>query len=133
MKKNNNKNLVHIGYPEGLKSESVAMIYRVFEIDSHYVIRKLSEISGQKAKQIRKEYINYYSKKELHEEMHKLKSEILIAQMNNTDYKEKEKRLGVVLNKLGYKQRDKEPKGKGYDRYRVIPNAGRIKVYHGGR
>ncbi|TYQ13005.1 UNVERIFIED_CONTAM: hypothetical protein Cloal_4049 [Acetivibrio alkalicellulosi] len=129
----NEKDTVYIGKPDGLKSELVVITSELYNVNLKDIVKKIMVINKEKLKEIAIEYTKLHEKdKLLHEEMHKIKKKIALAQINNVSYSKLEKRLDYILKELKYDSKPNQFK-KPYKNFREVPTNGYIKVYRGGR
>lgn len=128
------KGVVNIGHPFGLKSESSAILNKVITVTKGNFIKLISEIDDKLAEKIALQAREMERRKELHKSLQELKRKIILAQINNMNYKEMEKQVDAILIELGYPITH-EPKinRKSYYSYRETPIKGRIKIYRGGK
>lgn len=125
---------VNIGQPQGLKSESVVMLKKLHYIQKDSVIKRLATISTQDFEKCLFTYKEIKRMSDLHQELHKIKRKIQLAQLNNEKYGELEKKKDQILKAIGYSNKSLTVKEKRpYLNYREVPDKGRIKVYKGGR
>jgi hypothetical protein len=132
--KKDKDNTFYIGNPEGLRSESVVMLYRTYNISNEDIVKKIASITDSKiVDDILNAYKKYNKHKVLHYELHEIKKKILLAQFNNEDYRKEEKELEAILEELGYSSyKDVENRFKEFAGYRVAPSRGKIKIFRGG-
>ncbi|NCB42800.1 MAG: hypothetical protein EOM59_09290 [Clostridia bacterium] len=124
---------VIIGQPDGLRYKSYVFISKPIEVPTSNIVREIASLDRNLMKTVLEKYEKYNQNQLLHKELHTLKQEILIAQLNNENYVEKEERLNQILLKLGYdvEQRGGSPRKENW--YREIPSKGPWKIYLGGR
>lgn len=137
IKKYENKdesNTVYIGKPNGLKMMSaVVVIDKLYNVRLKDIVKNMAVIDKDKFKEITNAYDKFHENdKLLHEEMHKIKKKIALAQINNTDYSDLQKRLDYILEKLNYVNKSERYK-KPYKNFREVPTNRYIKIYRGGR
>jgi hypothetical protein len=131
----NRTNNFYIGQPKGLKSPSVVMLRKVYQVRLEDIKKELASINTDILAQVIEKRNFTLEQDSLHLELHQLKKKILLAQFNNEKYGDLQKRLDIILKKLNYNNPKKIQKAqpKGYRNYRDTPSSGYIKVYLGGR
>jgi len=125
-------NTVFIDQPHGLRSKSVVMVNKLYEIKLHQVIKHLAQVPNEIVVQC-VNLIDYVQRiSELKKELNTLKKKAQLAQINNEKYQDYEKRIEEIIEQIGYrnvKSRSERP----FLNYREVPNSGYIQVYKGGR
>lgn len=125
------KNVVDIGEVKGLRSHSVVMAYRVYKESQSSIIKKIATVGLEKVNETKQLSEKFISHKKLHEELREIKKKINLAQFNNEDYREEQKRLYEILDELGYPIKDTTGERRGL--FPLAPTKGPIKIYYGGR
>lgn len=128
----NENNVVNIDKPEGLDYKSVAIAYRLNEVKETDILKYISHVSVTIVNEILKAHDKFIINNSLHKELHKIKNEISIAQFNNQNYDELEKRKDQILEELDYPITLAHHKSGSFTRLRYIPSKS-IKIYYGGR
>ncbi len=132
-KEKDEKNVVDIGQPEGLKMRSVAITYRMEVVKAINLVKPISYINEKSAQEIFRLQQKHARDKELHHELHDLKKKISICKLNNEDYASLEKRVAEITYDLGYRESANNSQHRPFAGFRVAPSAGNVKIYHGGR
>ncbi|MBX0314154.1 hypothetical protein [Planococcus glaciei] len=125
---------VYIGQPIGLKSASVVMLKKVHVVKSDSIIKQIATVPVEDFKKCLLMHKEIKRTNDLHQQLHKIKKKIQLAQYNNEKYGDLEKQKDQILKEIGYSNQplvNKEKKP--YLNFREVPNKGRIKVYKGGR
>ncbi|WP_194758329.1 hypothetical protein [Priestia megaterium] len=125
-------NTVFIGQPHGLKSKSVVMVNKLHKIKLYQVIKQIAQVSDEIVVQCINLVDHVQRLSELKRELHVLKKKSQLAQINNEKYQDYEKRIGQIIEQIGYKNaeyRNERP----FLNYREVPSSGYIKIYRGGR
>lgn len=133
----NNKKItdtVYIGQPVGLKSSSVVMLKKTHLIKRDAIIKQIAELTAEDFKKCLQIFETAEKVQNLHQQLHKIKKKIQLAQYNNEKYRDLEILKDQILKELGYNNQPLfEKEKKPYLNFREVPNKGRIKVYKGGR
>ncbi len=132
-KEKDEKNVVDIGQPEGLKMRSVAITYRMEIVKAINLVKPISYIKEKSAQEIYKMQQQYVKNKKLHLELKDLKKKNSICKYNNENYAALEKRVSEITYDLGYQESENNAQHRPFAGFRVAPTTGNIKVYHGGR
>ncbi len=115
-----------------MKYNSVAIAYRLIEVKETDILKYISHVPVTIVIEILKTNDKYIKNNNLHKELHKIKKEITIAQFNNQNYDELEKKKDQILEELGYPITSSHHKSGSFTRLRHIPSKS-IKIYYGGR
>lgn len=125
---------IYIGQPVGLKSASVVMLKKIHLIKKDAVIKQIAKVTDQDYEKCVQSYETIKRISNLHQQLHKIKKKIQLAQYNNEKYRDLEIQKDQILKELGYTNQPLfEKEKKPYLNFREVPNKGRIKVYKGGR
>lgn len=134
VKKSNLSRNLYIGQPEGVKSKSVVMVTKQYQISHSAVVKIISKGEHISADLCIKLIKRIERENELHRELKILKKKLTLASINNERSRDYEARIDQILKELGYfKPRSKKKNNKAYRNFREVPNKGYIKVYLGGR
>lgn len=132
--KKNKIDSVYIGQPVGLKSTSVVMLKKIHVVKSDSIIKKIATVQDEDFKKCLLMHKEIKRTNDLHQQLHKIKKKIEMAQYNNEKYRDLEKQKDQILKEIGYSNQPLVTKEKKpYLNFREVPNKGRIKVYKGGR
>ncbi|WKA53184.1 hypothetical protein [Planococcus shixiaomingii] len=125
---------IYIGQPAGLKSTSVVMLRKIFLINNNAIIKQIAEVPIEDYQKCLQTFRKIKRINELHQQLHRIKKKIQLAQYNNEKYGDLEKLKDQILKEIGYSNQPLfEKEKKPYKNFREVPNKGRIKVYYGGR
>ncbi|KZE38858.1 hypothetical protein AV656_08125 [Bhargavaea cecembensis] len=125
---------LYIGQPEGVKSKSVVMVTKQYQISPSAVIKIIFKGEYTNADMCLKLLKRIERENELHKELKILKKKLNLASINNERGRDYEARIDEILKELGYfKPGRKKKNNKAFRNFREVPNKGYIKVYLGGR
>lgn len=110
------------------------MLKKIFLINSDAIIKQIAEVSVEDFQKCLHTHKNLKRINELHQQFHKIKKKIQLAQYNNEKYRDLEKLKDQILKEIGYSNQPLfEKEKKPYMNFREVPIKGRIKVYYGER
>jgi len=89
--KKNKIDSVYIGQPVGLKSTSVVMLKKIHVVKSDSIIKKIATVQDEDFKKCLLMHKEIKRTNDLHQQLHKIKKKIEMAQYNNEKYRDLEK------------------------------------------